>query len=75
MTLGNAKASVDEDEGLLICVTQPRRVAAVSTAKRVCYEMGHSRNKGQNIQGRKGGGNIVAYQTKYETAGLGPKVR
>lgn len=74
MTLGNAKAR-DEDDGLLICVTQPRRVAAVSTAKRVCYEMGHSRDKGQSIQGRKGEGNLVAYQTKYETAGLGPKVR
>jgi len=74
VTLGNAKAR-GEDDGLLICVTQPRRVAAVSTAKRVCYEMGHSKDKGQSIQGRKGEGNVVAYQTKYETAGLGPKTR
>lgn len=74
VTLGNAK-SRGEDDGLLICITQPRRVAAVSTAKRVCYEMGHSRDKGQSIQGNKGEGNVVAYQTKYETAGLGPKTR
>ena len=74
MTLGNARAK-GEDDGLLICVTQPRRVAAVSTAKRVCYEMGHSNDKGQSIQGKKGVGNTVAYQTKYETAGLGPKTR
>jgi ATP-dependent RNA helicase DHX37/DHR1 len=74
ITLGNAK-SVGEDDGLLICVTQPRRVAAVSTAKRVCYEMGFSNDKGQSIQGRKCEGNVVAYQTKYETAGLGSKTR
>lgn len=73
-TLGNAQAR-GEDDGLLICVTQPRRVAAVSTAKRVCYEMGHSKDKGQSIQGKRGEGNTVAYQTKYETAGLGPKTR
>lgn len=54
----------------LIGVTQPRRVAAVSTAKRVCYEMG--KGDGQTIQGSaKGKGNLVAYQTRYETAGLG----
>ena len=35
ISLGNA-SSLSEDEGLLIGVTQPRRVAAVSTAKRVC---------------------------------------
>ncbi len=74
ITLGNARAR-GEDDGLLICVTQPRRVAAVSTAKRVCYEMGHSKDKGQSIQGKRGEGNTVAYQTKYETAGLGPKTR
>ena len=74
LTLGKAK---DEggDEGLLIGVTQPRRVAAVSTAKRVCYEMGHSRDKGQSIRGKRGEGNLVAYQTRYETAGLGSKTR
>lgn len=74
ITLGNAK-NVREDDGLLICVTQPRRVAAVSTAKRVCYEMGFSNDKGQSIPGRKVEGNVVAYQTKYETAGLGSKTR
>jgi ATP-dependent RNA helicase DHX37/DHR1 len=76
MTLGNA-SSQSEDEGLLICVTQPRRVAAVSTAKRVCYEMGHSVDKGQSIRnsGKRGEGNLVAYQTKYETAGVGSKTR
>eukprot|EP00518_Triparma_eleuthera_P017441 CAMPEP_0197570358 /NCGR_PEP_ID=MMETSP1320-20131121/40561_1 /TAXON_ID=91990 /ORGANISM="Bolidomonas sp., Strain RCC2347" /LENGTH=72 /DNA_ID=CAMNT_0043132785 /DNA_START=18 /DNA_END=232 /DNA_ORIENTATION=- len=30
----------DASQPLLIGVTQPRRVAAVSTAKRVAYEMG-----------------------------------
>ncbi len=76
ITLGNA-LSKGEDDGLFICVTQPRRVAAVSTAKRVCYEMGHSKDKGQSIQGtgRKGEGNLVAYQTKYESAGVGSKTR
>jgi DEAD/DEAH box helicase len=56
----------------IIGVTQPRRVAAVSTAKRVCYEMGQG--NGQTILRRgpnKGDGNLVAYQTRYETAGLG----
>jgi hypothetical protein len=55
----------------VIGVTQPRRVAAVSTAKRVCYEMGHG--DGQQIKNDKAGrrGNLVAYQTRYETAGLG----
>jgi len=74
ISLGNA-SSLSEDEGLLIGVTQPRRVAAVSTAKRVCYEMGHSRDKGQSIRGKKGEGNLVAYQTRYESAGLGSKTR
>ena len=73
-TLGNAKVK-GEDDGLLICVTQPRRVAAISTAKRVCYEMGYSNDGGQTIQGRKGKGNTVAYQTKYESAGLRSNTR
>lgn len=73
-TLGNA-AKQGEDDGLLICVTQPRRVAAVSTAKRVCYEMGHSSDNGQTIRSKRGEGNLVAYQTKYESAGVGPKTR
>ena len=53
-----------------IGITQPRRVAAVSTAKRVCYEMGQG--DGQIIRSSKRkDGNTVAYQTRYETAGLG----
>lgn len=54
----------------LIGITQPRRVAAVSTAKRVCYEMGQG--DGLTIKSKKrADGNLVAYQTRYETAGLG----
>ena len=74
----------------LIGITQPRRVAAVSTAKRVCYEMGQGNGKCIRSQRRQGGqrkpqgqqptkeeevedeGNLVSYQTRYETAGLGP---
>lgn len=76
ITLGNASLK-GEDDGLFICVTQPRRVAAVSTAKRVCYEMGYSKDKGQSIRncGKKGEGNLVSYQTKYESAGVGSKTR
>jgi len=54
---------------LLIGITQPRRVAAVSTAKRVCYEMGYG--TGVTISNN----NLVAYQTRYETAGLGSSTR
>jgi len=54
---------------LLIGITQPRRVAAVSTAKRVCYEMGCG--TGQSISNN----NLVSYQTRYETAGLGKSTR
>ena len=54
---------------LLIGITQPRRVAAVSTAKRVCYEMGQG--DGQTIRSS----NLVAYQTRYETAGLSSSTR
>jgi ATP-dependent RNA helicase DHX37/DHR1 len=60
-------------EDLLIGITQPRRVAAVSTAKRVCYEMGQG--DGQSIRGKSKVGNLVAYQTRYESAGLGEKTR
>lgn len=57
-----------------IAITQPRRVAAVSTAKRVCHEMGFG--DGQSIRSTKRkAGNPVAYQTRYETAGLGEKTR
>ncbi len=54
---------------LLIGITQPRRVAAVSTAKRVCFEMG--RGNGRSISSD----NLVAYQTRYETSGLGKSTR
>ena len=54
-----------EDNHLLIGITQPRRVAAVSTAKRVAYEMGCG--SGQSIPPN----NLISYQTRYETAGLG----
>ena len=70
-TRSNASKGDQSHQQLLIGITQPRRVAAVSTAKRVCYEMGHG--DGQTInRGRSGGaGNLVAYQTRYESAGLG----
>jgi len=70
--LNGVDVSVGEEksERLLIGITQPRRVAAVSTAKRVCYEMGQG--DGQSIRSSSGKGNIVSYQTRYETAGLGP---
>jgi len=54
-----------KDDHLLIGITQPRRVAAVSTAKRVAYEMGCG--SGQSIPPN----NLISYQTRYETAGLG----
>ena len=50
---------------LMIGITQPRRVAAVSSAKRVCYEMGFG--NGQSISKN----NVVSYQTRYESAGYG----
>ena len=59
-------------ESCMIGVTQPRRVAAISTAKRVCYEMGRGDGRSiSNASNREG--NLVAYQTRYETAGLGSK--
>ena len=57
----------EEEDHLLIGITQPRRVAAVSTAKRVCYEMGCG--DGQSISNN----NLVSYQTRFETAGLGKR--
>jgi HrpA-like RNA helicase len=68
-THGSGKCKDKESNPLIIGITQPRRVAAVSTAKRVCYEMG--RGDGQSISSN----NLVAYQTRYETAGLGPSTR
>jgi ATP-dependent RNA helicase DHX37/DHR1 len=61
------------ETSFLIGITQPRRVAAVSTAKRVCYEMGQG--DGQTIRGSNGNGNLVAYKTRYETAGTGKATR
>ena len=65
--------SSPDNNKYLIGITQPRRVAAVSTAKRVCFEMG--KGDGQSIvaPGDRAKGNLVAYQTRYETAGLGEK--
>eukprot|EP00559_Dactyliosolen_fragilissimus_P005827 CAMPEP_0184858454 /NCGR_PEP_ID=MMETSP0580-20130426/3549_1 /TAXON_ID=1118495 /ORGANISM="Dactyliosolen fragilissimus" /LENGTH=1442 /DNA_ID=CAMNT_0027354605 /DNA_START=156 /DNA_END=4481 /DNA_ORIENTATION=+ len=56
------------DSGLLIGVTQPRRVAAVATGKRVRYEMGYAKKEGIKS-------NLVAYQTRFETSGLGKDTR
>jgi hypothetical protein len=67
--LDSSDYNVGESNPLIIGITQPRRVAAVSTAKRVCYEMGCG--NGQSISNN----NLVAYQTRYETAGLGPSTR
>jgi len=64
---GDSIGDNNQSNHLLIGITQPRRVAAISTAKRVCYEMGHG--NGQTISNN----NLVAYQTRYESAGLGPK--
>lgn len=59
----------DPNSKYLIGVTQPRRVAAVSTAKRVCYEVG--KGDGQTIKNRGKRGNLVSYKTRYESAGAG----
>lgn len=66
LTLGG---DCDQSNHSMIGITQPRRVAAVSTAKRVCYEMGQG--NGQTIKSKGKTGNLVAYQTRYETAGIG----
>uniref|UniRef100_A0A7S2VW51 RNA helicase n=1 Tax=Triparma pacifica TaxID=91992 RepID=A0A7S2VW51_9STRA len=60
----------------MIGVTQPRRVAAVSTGKRVAYECGVGERDGR-IKGKrsKGEGNLVGWQTRYESQGLGSKTR
>jgi hypothetical protein len=62
-----------DDIACMIGVTQPRRVAAVSTAKRVCYELGQGNGRSIQNNGSKKEGNLVAYQTRYEVAGLGSK--
>jgi ATP-dependent RNA helicase DHX37/DHR1 len=65
--------SSDFSKSFLIGITQPRRVAAVSTAKRVCYEVGQGDGQAIKSSGKKG--NLVSYQTRYETAGLGSETR
>ena len=76
--VGPSTNDIRDEKPLLIGITQPRRVAAVSTAKRVCYEMGHGdgqsiRNNSKNNKGdgRGGTGNLVGYKTRYESAGVG----
>ena len=59
----------EEGEGLLIGVTQPRRVAAISTAKRVAFEMGVG--DGRKVKWN----NLVGFQTRYESAGVGENTR
>ena len=70
---GMSYAPASPDATFVIGITQPRRVAAVSTAKRVCYEMGQG--DGQTIRGKNGNGNLVAYKTRYETSGTGKATR
>jgi ATP-dependent RNA helicase DHX37/DHR1 len=65
--------SSDSSKSFLIGITQPRRVAAVSTAKRVCHEVGQGDGQVIKSSGKKG--NLVSYQTRYETAGLGSETR
>ena len=68
----NNQSGPKRDHKYMIGITQPRRVAAVSTAKRVSYEMGTG--DGQTIKAAKRSeGNLVSYQTRYESAGLGQK--
>lgn len=67
-----SKSGPTRDHKYTIGITQPRRVAAVSTAKRVSYEMGTG--DGKTIRAAKrSDGNLVSYQTRYESAGLGDK--
>lgn len=70
---GMCQNEVHPKGSFLVGITQPRRVAAVSTAKRVCYEMGCG--DGQTIKGSGSKGNIVSYRTRYETAGSGTDTR
>ena len=59
----------NDKNSFLVGITQPRRVAAVSTAKRVCYEIGSG--DGQSIKSSGKKGNMVSYCTRYEKAGIG----
>lgn len=70
---GMCNSRGDPSKVFLVGVTQPRRVAAVSTAKRICYELGQG--DGQSIKGSGGKGNLVAYKTRFESAGCGDSTR
>ena len=70
---GMCRNEADPKASFLVGITQPRRVAAVSTAKRVCYEMGCG--DGQSIASSGKRGNTVSYRTRYETAGYGSDTR
>ena len=63
----------NQSQAFLVGITQPRRVAAVSTAKRICYELGQG--DGQSINGSERKGNLVAYKTRFESAGCGDSTR
>lgn len=63
-------------DGMIIGITQPRRVAAISTAKRVAFEMGCDITGNSTMNKNKARrGSLVAYQTRYETAGMGSDTR
>jgi len=70
---GMCNSPGDPSKAFLVGVTQPRRVAAVSTAKRISYELGQG--DGQSIKGSGGKGNLVAYKTRFESAGCGDSTR
>jgi len=74
--IGKAFSNSYSLNGMMIGITQPRRVAAISTAKRVAFEMGCdiTGNAPVNKDSPRRG-NLVAYQTRYETAGMGLDTR
>jgi ATP-dependent RNA helicase DHX37/DHR1 len=71
--IGKAFSNTYSLNGMMIGITQPRRVAAISTAKRVAFEMGCDITPAKEDSPRRG--NLVAYQTRYETAGMGLDTR
>ncbi|KAK7254704.1 ATP-dependent RNA helicase [Aureococcus anophagefferens] len=54
--------------GLRIAVTQPRRVAAVTTCERVAFELGAPDPKTAPDA-------LVGYRTRYDAGGVGPSTR
>ena len=54
--------------GLRIAVTQPRRVAAVTTCERVAFELGAPDPKTSPDA-------LVGYRTRYDAGGVGPSTR